>query len=178
MINKHIFSIKSSVKKYCIEKTLERLTPLIKNKIPIKLPNWPTSPKYEKALKKCNAIIIPSHINSFDIIKNSRLVLSNGLSSIISEAHYMGIPTINFIEEYIFPFYIQSQLFDSFHDCILCHYEQLDDILSNCTFNPSSPLLKPFDFKKAVLSIQKIFDKKIDILNHCLNLATNAKLLK
>ena len=55
-------------KKYGIEKTLERLTPLIKNKIPIKLPNWPTSPTYEKALKKCNAIIIPSHINSFDII--------------------------------------------------------------------------------------------------------------
>ncbi|MDA1354061.1 MAG: hypothetical protein O3A01_06330 [bacterium] len=136
-----------------IKKTIARLQPLIDNNIPMKLPDWPLSDEYETALAENGATIIPATLNSFDIIQHCQLVLSNALSGIVSEAHYMGKACINFYEPTFVKAQTQSLLFDGFHNTLLCHYDQLSTILAQFKPQPHTPILTPFDFKAAVQAI-------------------------
>lgn len=154
--NIHCFfysEIVANHRRYGVKKAVEKLQPIITHNIPIKLPVWPLSNDFETALKASGATIIPAELNSFDIIQHSNLVLSNGLSSIISEAHYMGIPSIAFIEHDIVNSQTQSVAFDGLTTCTRCHFNQVELALNAIEKPPQSPTLKPFDYEGAIQAI-------------------------
>jgi hypothetical protein len=68
---------------------------IFKNKIPFKFPKYKLSQKLIDIVKSRNIEVIDPNIESFDLLKKTRLAISNANSSIAIEAAMVGCGSIN-----------------------------------------------------------------------------------
>ncbi len=81
--------------KYGIEGTIEYYRPIFELPVVVKLPAWKGIEDLEQAIESSTpSQIVPSSVNSIELIMSSDIVLSNGASSTLAEACLMGKKSI------------------------------------------------------------------------------------
>lgn len=131
-----------------VEKSFNMLYPVLKQGVAIKFPNWIGCSQFEKYFLKKGINVYKSSENVINLIKNYKIIITNGLSSINAESYLLGKTTINIMEmshygknmSYLNILFPKIIFFDNIIDL------NLDKIK---IYNMKS-ILKSFDMKKAI----------------------------
>lgn len=128
---------------YGIAGTCDKLSDVLTHVRAVKLPYWPGHDEYEAHFRSRGVHVIPAQTPAAEVITDSRLIVSNGLSGISVEAAYLGVPVINLLEAYLPPG-LQTQFLAGLPGCVQCRYE---DFADHFTAPPqaAAPCLRPFD---------------------------------
>ncbi|MBA4742142.1 MAG: hypothetical protein H2060_05485 [Azoarcus sp.] len=126
-----------------IEGAYRKLEPILSDGVPIKFPKWPGTAEFEACFAERGATVIPAETPAGELILDSRLILSNGLSSISVEAAYMGTPCINFLEDYL-PAGAQHEFLAGVPGCSLSAYADFQCHMANPPA-PPKPRVGPFE---------------------------------
>lgn len=142
------------------EKAYATWQPILNQTTSLKLPLWKESDHFEKYLSERQINIFPSAGNLSDFIDTHALILTNGLSSVNSEAAYAGRTVINMVdEERCSMAEVKNELshlpniqFMTIDEC----QNYLAELHSGKQAIPLSttPLIKPFDFALAMEHIE------------------------
>lgn len=81
-----------------VEKSYELIHPILQQNVSIKFPRWPGSDEFEDYFSKKGIHVFRSEENSIDLILAHDMILTNGLSSLIAESHFLGKTTVNIVE--------------------------------------------------------------------------------
>lgn len=134
-------------------KSFNLLSPVLKQGVSIKFPFWDQYSEFEEYYKKMGASVYPANENSIELIKNHDIIITNGLSSIISESYWLGKTTVNITEGSHYG-NMRSYLEELFPNLIFI--EKIKDFrLSGTTVKNGSIKLKPFNMAKAIELITK-----------------------
>lgn len=101
--------------------TYDKLAPILACGTAIKFPQWPGHEEFEEYFSARGATVIPAETAAGDVILDSRVIVSNSISSISVEASFMGIPVINLIEDYL-PSGMQREFLSGLPGCALSSY--------------------------------------------------------
>jgi len=119
----------------------------------IKFPKFPGIKDFEDRLREIGCEVIDSTLNSFPLISNSKIIISNGLSSVLSEASSAEVPSVCVMDG-VHPPATQLALFENHPFVRLARTEQAAHIatsmLTNECCRPRNPLNCPFDFDLAL----------------------------
>lgn len=123
--------------------TCDKLAGVLAHISAVKFPFWPGHEEYEAHFRSRGIQVIPAETSAAEVIQDSRLIVSNSVSSISVEAAYLGVPVINLLEPYLPPG-LQTQLFGTLPGCVQCRYE---DFATHVSAPPqaAAPCVKPFD---------------------------------
>lgn len=141
-----------------IEGTYDKLSPILSRGVPIKFPKWPGVAAFEAYFAKRGAEVMPADAPAGELIAESRLVLSNGLSSISVEAAYMGTPCINLLEDYLPPG-VQHAFLAGLPGCTLSRYADASQRMTHPP-QPHRPCVEPFAPKRALECILSEFQAR------------------
>lgn len=109
--------------------TYDKLAPILACGTAIKFPDWPGHDEFEEYFSAQGAVVIPAETAAGDVILDSRLIVSNSISSISVEASLMGTPVINLIEDYL-PSGMQREFLSGLPGCILSSYGDFPEHLA------------------------------------------------
>jgi len=126
-----------------VESTHRKLFPILETGTAIKFPKWPGHEAFEEYFAQHGAHVIPADTPAGSLIQDSRLIISNSLSSISVEAAYMGTPVINLLEDYL-PEGLQERFLAGLPGCVLSSYSDFPFNHANPPL-PPTPQVKPFD---------------------------------
>lgn len=125
--------------------TFDKLAPILECGTAIKFPYWPGHEEFESYFSERGAMVIPAETKAGDLILDSRVIVSNSVSSISVEASLMGTPVINLIEDYL-PKGTQREFISGMRGCVLSRYADIARHLAN---PPSPPPVRVNRFDSA-----------------------------
>ena len=128
-----------------VEGTYLKLQPILANGTSIKFPAWPGSDAFETYFCERGVPVIPAETPAGQVILDSRLVISNGLSSISVEAAYMGTPVVNLLEDYL-PEGTQQAFLSGLSGCVQCTYAHYPQCIASPPSAPH-PQVTQFDYQ-------------------------------
>ena len=79
-------------------KSFKLLAPVLKQGVAVKFPFWDQSNEFEEYFIKMGANVYSAKDNSIELIRNHDIIITNGLSSVISESYLLGKTTVNITE--------------------------------------------------------------------------------
>lgn len=123
--------------------THAKLMPILETGTAIKFPRWPGHEAIEEYFSSRGAHVIAATTPAGSLIQDSRLIVSNSVSSISVEAAYMGTPVINLLEKYLSPG-LQENLLAGLPGCVLSSYADFPIHLANPP-KAVPPCVKRFD---------------------------------
>lgn len=133
------------------EQSFEKISPVLKQGIAIKFPQWMNYKEFEDYFSDQGIRVYPTSLNTIDLIKNHEIIITNGLSSIIAESYFLGKTTVNIMEGSHYG-NNTKYLVELFPE--LCFVEKISDF--HLQFIPKTKrtsVLKPFDMEKALRKI-------------------------
>lgn len=139
--------------------TYNKLAPILDCGALIKFPKWPGHEEFEDYFVTRGASVIPADTRAGSVMLNSRVIVSNSLSSISVEASFMGTPVINLVEDYL-PRDAQREFLSGLPGCVLSSYGDCERHLSKPP-PPPKPRVKRFDQVAVLQIILAALDEKI-----------------
>ncbi|MDY0073353.1 MAG: hypothetical protein RBR77_11975 [Thauera sp.] len=123
--------------------TYAKLLPILETGTAIKFPEWPGHIALEEYFTDRGAHVIAASTSAGKLIQNSRLIVSNSVSSISVEAAYMGTPVINLLEDYLAPGF-QKRFLSGLPGCVLSSYADFPKYFTHPP-KAAQPCVKQFD---------------------------------
>lgn len=134
-----------------INGTYEKLAHILKCGTAIKFPNWPGHEDFEEYFSSRGVTVIPAATTAGDVILDSRVIVSNSVSSISIEAAYMGTPVINLVEDY-WPKEMQREFLSGIPGCVQSSYADFQRHLAAPPIS-THPMVKSFDHESVLKTI-------------------------
>ncbi|MDR1062575.1 MAG: tetratricopeptide repeat protein [Azoarcus sp.] len=141
----------SHVRRYGIDRTYEKISPILNEGVAIKFPYWPGHVEFEEAFRARGVHVIPAQQHTGDTIQDTRVAVANGISGIIIEASAMGTPVVALPSENAVEQKIQCEFFSAFPGVVLSRPEEF--LRRRASLPPVlRPCIDPFD-AQAVLDL-------------------------
>ena len=124
--------------------------PVLDQGVSIKFPFWKDIEDLENFYRQEGAHVIDSTINTYDLINAHKLIITNGISSIIAESYLMGKPVANIMEGSFYGYLSKLELTTRFPE-IAFHRNFKDfSLVSHDLTKKTKNLLASFNTKKVI----------------------------